>query len=521
MPFVNVSSASSRKYDVTIVGSGPAGLAVAKGAADQGLAVLILEQGGRDPSDPQTAIPVGTVREPDRHVAPQVASCQALGGTLHWWGGRSVPLDPVDFSANEAPLWPITFDEYAAWIPEASAFLGVAPGYTRPMPGWDDAPGLSSEMVEHLCSDKSLTSSKIKDAMAQADILLDTCVTALLPNDAGDIASINVRVAGVEAQLPITSLVMCCGGLESTRLLLDLQRRAPTVAGGANGPLGRTYMGHLTASVSTIELANPSDWSYFSYSGAPRPSRRRLMLKEDDLSSARHIGIAFWLENIRGDDPNHGVAIQSLRHLVAWLAGKSKPAGTVGVHLENILAQPGQLVSEAIGLLQRPLKRDDRPADKLRRSRFNRYRVAYHSEHYANPESQVRLSDQTDPNGRPMLDIDFRFAAADFEAIAQAHRSLKARLEASGLAKLTFEDNRLVAQIEESARDGYHQIGMTRMSVRPTDGVVDPNLKVHGVRNLYTVSTGIFPTSGQANPTLSVVCFALRLAAHLGKIHRP
>jgi len=47
---------------------------------------------------------------------------------------------------------------------------------------------------------------------------------------------------------------------------------------------------------------------------------------------------------------------------------------------------------------------------------------------------------------------------------------------------------------------------------------VDENTRVHGVENLYIASSSVFPTSGVANPTLTIVALAIRLADHLIKI---
>ena len=58
-------------------------------------------------------------------------------------------------------------------------------------------------------------------------------------------------------------------------------------------------------------------------------------------------------------------------------------------------------------------------------------------------------------------------------------------------------------------------MGTTRMSNDPLRGVVDRNCKVHDVENLYVAGSSVFPTSGSANPTLTLVALTLRLAGHL------
>ncbi len=45
--------------------------------------------------------------------------------------------------------------------------------------------------------------------------------------------------------------------------------------------------------------------------------------------------------------------------------------------------------------------------------------------------------------------------------------------------------------------------------------VVDPDCRVHGVHNLYAAGSAVFPTSSQANPTLTLIALSLRLAEHL------
>jgi choline dehydrogenase-like flavoprotein len=67
---------------------------------------------------------------------------------------------------------------------------------------------------------------------------------------------------------------------------------------------------------------------------------------------------------------------------------------------------------------------------------------------------------------------------------------------------------------------GHHHMGGTRMGTDPKKSVVDANCKVHGMENLYMGGSSVFTTSGQCNPTTTIVALALRLGAHLGKTLR-
>ena len=57
------------------------------------------------------------------------------------------------------------------------------------------------------------------------------------------------------------------------------------------------------------------------------------------------------------------------------------------------------------------------------------------------------------------------------------------------------------------------------MGLDSRTSVVGPDCRVHGVDNLFLASSSIFPTSGQANPTLLATAFAGRLADHLAALN--
>jgi len=58
-------------------------------------------------------------------------------------------------------------------------------------------------------------------------------------------------------------------------------------------------------------------------------------------------------------------------------------------------------------------------------------------------------------------------------------------------------------------------MGGTRIGSTSDDSVVDNNLNVHGIRNLYVSGPSVFPSYGYANPFYTIAAFSLRLGDHI------
>jgi choline dehydrogenase-like flavoprotein len=56
------------------------------------------------------------------------------------------------------------------------------------------------------------------------------------------------------------------------------------------------------------------------------------------------------------------------------------------------------------------------------------------------------------------------------------------------------------------------------MARTPDEGVVDKDLRVFDADNLFVASSAVLPTSSQANPTLTVMALAMRLAERLAGV---
>jgi choline dehydrogenase-like flavoprotein len=77
-----------------------------------------------------------------------------------------------------------------------------------------------------------------------------------------------------------------------------------------------------------------------------------------------------------------------------------------------------------------------------------------------------------------------------------------------------FESTRF--KPSELRLEAFHPMGTARISSEG-DGVCSPDGAVHGVTNLYVADASLFPSSLGVNPMMTVIAFAARIAAELGK----
>jgi choline dehydrogenase-like flavoprotein len=150
----------------------------------------------------------------------------------------------------------------------------------------------------------------------------------------------------------------------------------------------------------------------------------------------------------------------------------------------------------------------------LRRGRGARsawtYRVYCRSEQHPDPQSRVGLGRSRDALGLPQLVLNWHLSPLDLKTLSWARGSLGDALESHG-AFYPATDR----EVGDEVKGGWHHMGTTRMSTDPRKGVVDPDGRVHTLENLYVAGSSVFPTAGYANPTLTIVALALRLADHL------
>jgi choline dehydrogenase-like flavoprotein len=549
---------STRCFDVCVIGAGPAGLASALSMANQGLHVALVESGAERPSSAAQRLADAEVLTPASQSAMSDAVCRAFGGTSRLWGGRCVPLDASDFEARTfvpSSGWPVSPRDLEPFYASAASFLGVG-ACDFAVDECTALPTKAEPLSEHLERLSGVASTQLerwsatpnawqahKDAItSHPGIALfggSTCtglrqgagvdaVTAAelrpTPGHAAACGSINAR-----------AYVVACGGIESTRLVLNSMHDGLRVA--AAPLVGRYYMGHPSGKIADIELSGSPKRTVFGFErDGDVYVRRRLTLAPHVKQQQKLLNIAFWLDNPPLQDWRHGNGLLSAAYLALTMPGLGRLLAPAGIrkrvaggqaanrkrHLLNCLRSPfGTATQAAIFLYKRYGVRPALPGF-FTYSHDNRYALHYHAEQAPNRDSAVSLSDDVDAVGMRRARISLAWSQLDVDSIIRAHSVLDAALQHAGAGRLTYRyrPEELGAAVREQAVDGFHQLGTLRMAACAEQGVTDAFGKIFGTANLYVASSAIFPTSGQANPTLPTVALAIRQAQHIARLLR-
>jgi hypothetical protein len=501
--------------------------------------VLVLEAGGAEMSPAAGEASRARIVDPQRHAPMEIAVVRALGGTSWTWGGRCVAFDEVDWMSRDfvpEGTWPISGEEVRPYYKRAAEYLlcgsdAFSVPYRRELSHGLTLDGVerwarnSRVILEH--RDRFLRSERIR-------VSLNTTVTGLELNGGGtEVASLLVATPRGPRKVKARRVVLAMGGVETTRLLLQTQRSWPGHFGGVDGPLGRYYMGHISGKIASIQFDDPTairDLD-FKLDDCGAYYRRRFMLSADVQIGNRLLNTAFWPDNPPLYDPTHRSGVLSAVFLaLAWpplgrrllpeairLAHTGPKPYRIGEHVRNaLLGVPGGMKDVYRIVKDRFIAKPRKPGF-LVPNRGGRYALHYHAEQIPQRDSRITLGDETDQFGVPRAVIDFRFSDQDVRSVIDSHRILDNTLRANGIGSVQYwyPAIELPEKVYAQAADGFHQAGTTRMGTDPASSVVDPELRVHGIQNLYVASSSVFSTTGQANSTLLAVALAVRLAERM------
>ncbi len=119
--------------------------------------------------------------------------------------------------------------------------------------------------------------------------------------------------------------------------------------------------------------------------------------------------------------------------------------------------------------------------------------------------------------GRPV--IRYSLDATDLARIRKGLQLIDELFRAAGASEVYLPLPPGVEPDAARARDlrlmAFHPLGTARADARPTHGVADGELAVHGVRGLRIADGSVVPSALGVNPQLTIMALATRLAFHL------
>lgn len=537
--------------DVCIVGAGAAGITLASELRGSGLSVILLEAGGE--GDGRHMDPFeGEVVNLDRHPALTLYRSRRFGGATGMWGGRCLPLDSIDFEARPyVPFsgWPVTREALNPFYARAmryceagAATFRVAEALPRAratIPGFHDRM-IITDTIERFSKPTDFGKRYRADLAADPDIkvvLPATCTAVALDSfgtvvDHLKVASSPDRRFTVQAR----RYVIAAGGLENTRLLLASDDVLRTGIGNQAGLLGRFYMCHLEGKAGVIALRPQvrNVVSEYERDAEGIYCRRRLWIADSEQRRQGLLNFAARFESPVIADPAHRNSILSAMFVTRTFLKKeyarriatfgyrgTGDAGTVSQwlgHVRNIVLHAPSLAVFAARWISRHNLADRKLPFVPPQSRGSHIHLDYNAEQSPNPDSRVTLCGLRDEYGMPRLRVDWRACELDIGSVVRAFRLLRHRLERAGVGTVAFDED---AIRRDYTAIGGHHMGTTRMASDSRRGVVDADCRVFGVDNLFIAGGSIFATSGNANPTLTIVALALRLADHLKTLAAP
>jgi len=509
-----IPNASTVECDVCIVGAGAAGITLALELNGAPFKVCILEGGGLE-FDPDTQSLYDGHNVGRHYYGLNVCRLRYFGGTTNHWAGWCRPLDPMDFERREwVPYsgWPFRYEQLAPFYARASQICGVAMQ--------DDSAEAARSHPALLSLDPSRITTRFarlsppvrfgedyRKAVAGAANL-----SVYLHANVVEIAVANpphkvdhVRVATLARNafcVKANFYVLATGGIENARLLLASNQVISRGLGNEHDLVGRFFMDHPEPEVGLI-IPLERDASYWSTYVWDLPDRQ-------PLQSVGVLSLSAELqrrEQILNSDI--GFSVSSAREAEGWSALRQLWRKLLGnERRERIGADIQRVLGDLWGIADTAYRRLPGKGAVM-------YRLASYGQQAPNPDSRVMLADDRDVLGLPRVKLDWRLSDIDRISIRRTVEILAQEIGRAGLGRVNLQ----FAAWPEQFYYGSHHIGTTRMSEHARSGVVDTTCRVHGIGNLYVAGSSLFPTSGAAPPTLTIVALAVRLASHLKRLH--
>lgn len=538
-----VPRGSQLQIDVCVVGGGAAGISLALSLSGSGMKVLLLESGRVGGDTRAQALYEGEVADERLHSPPHRYRQRGLGGSTRIWGGRCMPFDPIDFEQRAHVShsgWPIGYEDLHPYYVRANAWAEAGRYAYDARDALPTAPpliaGFSSDVahthgLERFSCPTDFGKRYEKRLAVARDVRVlrgANCTAVRLSRDGQQVVSLDIAtLLGNRFHVVPKATVLAAGGLETARLLLCSNDVAPQGVGNEHDVVGRYYMCHIAGNVGTLTIRGAPTRVRHGYEIAPDGvyCRRRITIAPAEQRRHNLLNAVARLHFAKITDPAHQSGVLSglylARSLISYEYAKRlhdrKPssADTLAQHLVNVVTDPLDTAAFLSHWLRHRTLAHRKFPSVILRNRANRFSLEVQSEQTPLPSSRVLLTEGSDSLGMRRLRVDWRYCQADIESVGRTLDLIAAELARAGTGRFEYDAETLEEELLRYGAYGGHHVGTARMGSDVRTSVIDANCKVHSVSNLYVAGSAAFPTTSQANPTLTLIALSLRLADRL------
>jgi choline dehydrogenase-like flavoprotein len=490
-------------------------MTIAHRLRDQSLSILVLDSGFREYDGRAQQLNEGTNTGLDYYQL-DATRLRMLGGSSNHWEGSCNDLDDIDF--EDRPWvsrggWPITKDDLRPYYTVAHDYLQLGP-YDYSLKSWAQRlqftppdwirDGLEGHVTHHSPPTR-FGEVYGADLEAAPNVRVLLGATALAVNRGEDRLNAERLTVGRFGQDPIEvqakRFVLALGGVENARFLLLNEM------GNEHDQVGRYFMEHP---YFRLMLLAPSGAFLSSYPGLAKKLER----------SGHHItpSIRFSEEILRRDQ------FQNCR---VTFEPTSRYEAAAGIESFHELGRDRSAADEVMYHIGNLLLDIDMLAEAASRQTFKRrilssandvsvFTIGCMFEQLPNPDSRVTLGETKDDFAQRRTQLSLQMSEADRIAAGRFVKAVSRTYGQVGIGRIrSFVADRFAPWPPRRVSWGSHHMGTTRMSDDPKRGVVDRNLRLHGMSNVFVAGSSVFPTGGHVPPTLTIVALSLRLADHL------
>lgn len=498
--------------DVLVIGAGIAGLLVATRIAAQGKRVIVFESGGEHQAE--ETHPFNEVEQLRAvYAGAEHGRFRCLGGTSTRWGGAMIPLLRADMEQDSAGTWPINYSDLSNYIPELERIFSLpggkyeCPDIALPLSegGQDFIPRLAKWPPFRKRNTSTLFSSDIRKDSGP-EIWLNATATGFRLAPDGKLEEVEASsLSGDRVKVRANEVVIAAGAIESTRILLLVERETGMRHYTPHDILGRYFHDHLSVNVAEVIPKNRAAMNRIIGFRFEQGGMRNLRFEPAESVDVRS-SLAPCFAHI-GFQAVTGGGFDTIREIYRLIQQRRFPGAAIMARL----AAGAPWLARAVWwrfVEQRLLFPDD--------ANFELHMVIEQTPRHDN---RIFLSSaRVDQFGQPLAVIDWSVSADDAARLASATGAFVKFWRTSvldGLAEL--RPYAADTALERLTRGGgiYHPGGSTRMGRSISDGVVDSDLRCFGIPNLSVAATSTFPTGGGANPTMMLMLAGLRLADRL------